>query len=276
MGYNVATFGNHEFDWGQVNLLTRIQEATYPYVTANIVPNATMADCASQLAGRRRRQFAATRTSVKTVGTAPNTVKVAFIGVTTTETPTITVATATAGLCFKDPAESILHYYDAMKAAGADVIVVLSHLGFTDGGYGYGIPVYGDQTLADKLNTAGKPANLIIGGHSHSNLTAATMVGNTAIVQAYYNGRTVGRADVTVSHYRGASRSSGHRKTERRHHRRHPRTRRSLLLSIATRPIRTTWRWSTRRSDMRQSTCCATNNGDNMMGTSSTTPSTTT
>ena len=97
---------------------------------------------------------------------------------TTTETPIITVATATAGLCFKDPADSILHYYDAMKADGADVIVVLSHLGYADGGYGYGIPVYGDQTLAAKLNTAGKPANLIIGGHSHSNLSAATVVGN--------------------------------------------------------------------------------------------------
>ena len=33
-----------------------------------------------------------------------------------------------------------------MKAA-SDVIVVLSHLGYADGGYGYGIPVYGDQTL---------------------------------------------------------------------------------------------------------------------------------
>ena len=40
-----------------------------------------------------------------------------------------------------------------MKAAGAEVIVVLSHLGYTDGGYGYGFPVYGDQTLATKLNT---------------------------------------------------------------------------------------------------------------------------
>jgi 2',3'-cyclic-nucleotide 2'-phosphodiesterase (5'-nucleotidase family) len=88
-----------------------------------------------------------------------------------------------------------------MKAE-ADVIVVLSHLGFADGGYGYGIPVYGDQTLATKLNTAGKPANLIIGGHSHSNLTAATMVGNTAVVQAYYNGRTVGRADGVEQNHR--------------------------------------------------------------------------
>ena len=28
MGYNVATFGNHEFDWGQVNLANRTTEAT--------------------------------------------------------------------------------------------------------------------------------------------------------------------------------------------------------------------------------------------------------
>ena len=41
-----------------------------------------------------------------------------------------------------------------MKADGADVIVVLSHLGYSDGGYGYGIPVYGDLTLAAKLNAA--------------------------------------------------------------------------------------------------------------------------
>ncbi|MBI5952182.1 MAG: bifunctional metallophosphatase/5'-nucleotidase [Chloroflexi bacterium] len=196
MGYNVATFGNHEFDWGQENLADRTTQATYPYVTANIVQNDT-GNCAT--AGWTSPTFADAPYEIQEVGTAPNTVKVGFIGVTTTETPTITVSTATAGLCFKDPAESILHYYDEMKTAGADVIVVLSHLGYADGGYGYGIPVYGDQTLASRLNTAGKPANLIIGGHSHSNLAAATVVGTTTIAHAYYNGRTVGRADITVA-----------------------------------------------------------------------------
>jgi 2',3'-cyclic-nucleotide 2'-phosphodiesterase/3'-nucleotidase len=196
MGYNVATFGNHEFDWGQTNLSNRTTEALYPYVTANIVQNDT-GNCTT--AGWTKPGFADAPYQILTIGTAPNTVNVAFIGVTTTETPTITVSTATAGLCFKDPAESIIHYYTEMKGAGADVIVVLSHLGYADGGYGYGLPVYGDQTLASTLNTAGKPANLIIGGHSHSNLAAATMVGSTAVVQAYYNGRTVGRADVTVA-----------------------------------------------------------------------------
>ena len=195
LGYNVATFGNHEFDWGQVNLQNRTDEALYPYVTANIVVNET-GNCAT--AGWTKPEFADNPFEVLTVGTEPNTVKVAFIGVTTMETPTITVSTATSGLCFKDPAESILHYYDAMKAQ-ADVIVVLSHLGYADGGYGYGIPAYGDQTLATKLNTAGKPVNLILGGHSHSNLTAATVVGSTTIAHAYYNGRTVGRADITVT-----------------------------------------------------------------------------
>ena len=132
---------------------------------------------------------------------APNQVKVAFIGVTTTEVPVITIAAATAGMCFKDPAQSILHYYDQMKAE-SDVIVVLSHLGFNDGGYNYGIPVYGDKTLALKLNDAGKPVNLIFGGHSHTDVdpngsTKPATVGNTLVVQAHYNGRKVGRADMT-------------------------------------------------------------------------------
>lgn len=192
MGYDVATFGNHDFDWGQTILTDRTAQAGYPYVTANIVKNDT-GSC--DTAGWTPPDFADAPYQILTVGT----VKVAFIGVTTTETPSLSVSTATAGLCFKDPADSIVHYYDEMKAAGAQVIVVLSHLGYTDGGYGYGFPVYGDQTLADRLNTAGKPANLIIGGHSHTNLDAATTVGGTKIVQAYYNGRKVGQADITVA-----------------------------------------------------------------------------
>ena len=198
MGYDVATFGNHEFDFGQENLVARTTQADFPYVTANIVQNDT-GNCAT--ATWVTPAFADAPYKIAEVG-SPVSVKVAFIGVTTTETPTITVATATAGLCFKDPADSIIHYYDAMKADGADVIVVLSHLGFGDGGYGYGIPVYGDQTLAAKLNSAGKPVNLIIGGHSHTNLmpgATGTLVGSTTIAQAYYNGRNVGKAEITVS-----------------------------------------------------------------------------
>jgi len=93
MGYAVATFGNHEFDWGKQTLIDRTTQATYPYVSANIVQNDT-GNCAT--AGWMAPTFAQPYV-VKTVGTAPNTVKVAFVGVTTTETPVITIAAATEG-----------------------------------------------------------------------------------------------------------------------------------------------------------------------------------
>ncbi len=197
IGYNAATFGNHEFDWGQSVLNDRIAQAEAPatadenpmqMIAANIVKKDAGGACTWE-------PFNASVTPYE-VFTVAGSVRVGVIGVGSIETPYITIAAATDGLCFRDPAESILHYYDALDAA-SDVIVVLSHNGYTDGGYGYGFTVYGDQTLAKKLNDAGKPVNLIIGGHSHTDLAAATMVGNTAVVQAHYAGRKVGRADFT-------------------------------------------------------------------------------
>ncbi len=100
MGYNAATLGNHEFDWGQDELKARIGEANYPYVAANLVVNDT-GNCAT--AGWTSPSFV-TPYAIQTVGT-PTSVKVGFIGVTSQETPTITISTATEGLCFKDPAD---------------------------------------------------------------------------------------------------------------------------------------------------------------------------
>lgn len=208
IGYNAATLGNHEFDWSKAILADRMLQAansglpgsTFPFVAANIT-----AKVGDSCAGWDRPVLTASDgTSTYTIqpytifdmGPADE-VQVGVIGVGSIETPYITLAGNTEGLCFKDPADSIVHYYDEMVTAGADVIVVLSHNGWTDGGYGYGFTVYGDQTLAAKLNTAGKPAHLIIGGHSHTDVTTPVVVGNTVVVQAHYAGRKVGRADIT-------------------------------------------------------------------------------
>jgi 2',3'-cyclic-nucleotide 2'-phosphodiesterase (5'-nucleotidase family) len=200
VGYRAATFGNHEFDWSQALLTERTQQATFPFVSANIVLNDT-GNCAT--AGWTAPAFTQPWTTI-TVGATGNQAVLGIVGVTTQETPYITIATATQGLCFKDPAESILHYYDEIKAAGANAIIVLSHLGYTDGGYGYGFTVYGDQTLARRLAQAGKKVDLIIGGHSHTDLTAATVVEGQTVVQAHYAGRKVGRADLTINKTTGA------------------------------------------------------------------------
>jgi 2',3'-cyclic-nucleotide 2'-phosphodiesterase / 3'-nucleotidase / 5'-nucleotidase len=203
MGYQGATFGNHEFDWGQPVLISRTQQANYPFVVANLVLNDT-GNC--ETAGWTHPITLGVKPWVTmTVGAPGNQAVLGLIGVTTQETPLITKAGNTDGLCFIDPAKSILHYYDAVKAAGADTIVVLSHLGYDDTGGGYGFTVYGDQTLAKKLLEAGKPVPLIIGGHTHKNLFVPTIITSTlapgqstAVVQAYSAGRKVGQADLTI------------------------------------------------------------------------------
>ncbi len=107
MGYKAATFGNHEFDWGKPTLTERTTQADFPFITANIVVDNT-GNCAT--AGWTTPDFAEPWTTL-TVGAAGNEVKLGIIGVTTPETPIITIASATEGLCFQDAATSILHYY---------------------------------------------------------------------------------------------------------------------------------------------------------------------
>jgi len=204
VGYDVATFGNHEFDWGQDVLLDRTSQAAFPFVSANIVVSDT-GSC--DTAGWTPPPFVAAPWVSITLGVAPDDVVIGIIGVTSQETPYITVDWATAGLCFKDPAESIAHYWAEMDAT-VDAIVVLSHLGLPDGGYGYGFPVYGDRTLADRLIDGGTPAHLIIGGHSHIDMPAAEVIGNgvisTTVAQAHYAGRKVGMYTLAIDKDTGA------------------------------------------------------------------------
>jgi 2',3'-cyclic-nucleotide 2'-phosphodiesterase (5'-nucleotidase family) len=90
IGYSVATFGNHEFDWGQTVLAERTAQATYDFISANIV---AAADCATP--GWTKPAFVKNPYEIKEIGGA----KIAFIGVTTQEVPTITLAANTAGIC---------------------------------------------------------------------------------------------------------------------------------------------------------------------------------
>lgn len=197
VGYDAATLGNHEFDWGQAVLEQRVGEADFPFLAANLTLKV-----GDSCAGWDHPTYIEPWQLIP-VGAPGAEAQIGLIGITSIETPYITVAAATEGLCFKDPVEAVAEYYDDVVAAGADVIIILSHLGNTDGGYGYGFPVYGDQTLARRLVQAGKPAHLIIGGHSHTDLAAAQNISGTLVVQAHYAGRKVGRADFTVNQTTG-------------------------------------------------------------------------
>lgn len=116
---------------------------------------------------------------------------IGIIGLATPETLTKTKAENIAAYVFKDPAATVNALVPKVKKAGADIIVVLSHLG-------------GSQDSKTKVITgeAAVFANAVTGvdaiitGHSHS--TIAGSVNNIPIVQAYYNGRSVGHIDLVV------------------------------------------------------------------------------
>ncbi|MFC2177173.1 bifunctional metallophosphatase/5'-nucleotidase [Actinomycetota bacterium] len=178
MGYDVAAFGNHEFDKGQDELAARVAQSEFPWLGANVVLEGTEWDLPDW----------AQAYEILDVGG----IKLGVLGLAGEETPEVTLLGTTAGLVFKDLTESIMHYYDEVMAE-ADAMIVLVHMGTEDSG-----PYDGLQTVAQALIDAGKPVDLMIGGHQHEAIYDPVMVGDTAIVAAGYYGRWLGRVDVAI------------------------------------------------------------------------------
>lgn len=162
MRFDALTVGNHEFDLGVEVLAKRISEATFPLLGANVEGLGILAPfILKEVAG----------------------VKVAIIGVTTTDTPQVTHPRNVAGLAFVAPDKTVRSILSEI-APKADLVVVLSHLG---------LPA--DRALAEAV----PGIDLIVGGHSHTKISTPVVVGKTVIVQAWEYGRTLGVVDLVVS-----------------------------------------------------------------------------
>ncbi|OQB26084.1 MAG: Trifunctional nucleotide phosphoesterase protein YfkN precursor [Chloroflexi bacterium ADurb.Bin180] len=182
MGYVLSGIGNHEFDKGQAVLQERVDQADFPFVSANIVVAGTDWDSPAWVKPYH----------ILTLGSGTSQVKIGVIGLTTDETPNVTLRGTTDGIVFKDMTAAVLHYYDEV-AAQADAVILLAHMGKDDSAGFKGM-----KTVAQELIDAGKPVPLIISGHAHEALEAPVWVGHTAIVQANYAGRKLGRIDVVI------------------------------------------------------------------------------
>ncbi len=197
----VATFGNHEFDWGQADLADRVAEATYPYVSANIVVRTTRRT-ARRPAGPSRRSSTDPYEIIRPSGPLRTAVKVAFIGV-------------------HDPGDAddhdrVGHRRPVLQGPGrVDPPLLRRDEGrrrrrrrraqpsraTTDGGYGYGCPVYGDQTLAaeaDHGRQAGEPDHRWPQPH-RPHRGALSSAARRRSPRRTTTVAQVGRADVTVT-----------------------------------------------------------------------------
>ncbi len=182
MGYQVAAYGNHEFDRGQTVLAERTAQSQFAWVSANIVLEGTEWDHPAWCEPYE----------ILGLGSGSNLVTLGVIGLTTDETPVATPPGMATGLVFKDPTAAVLHYYDEVKTL-SDAVIVLAHIGTYDSG-----PYKGLMTIAQELIDAGKPVDLMIGGHLHEQLGTPIMIGGTSIVEAGYNGRVLGQVTATI------------------------------------------------------------------------------
>lgn len=162
MGYSVAIPGNHEFDYGMDVFLAQAERASYTYVSCNFVHNG---------------QPVFEPYAIRELGGK----KIAFVGVTTPQT-----ITSSTPAYFQNAAGEYVYGFlqdqtgegvygavqsaaDAARAAGADYVVVLAHLGNEAECYPW---TYGDVIS----HTTG--VDVLLDGHSHD--TDQVLVKNAA------------------------------------------------------------------------------------------------
>lgn len=173
-GFDAMVLGNHEFDWGLDNLKARIKQSKFPYLGANLIDKAT----------GKTADFVKPYVIVEKKG-----VKVGIIGIVTPETATKAKPELVAPFEFRDPATVVNALVPEVKAAGADMIVVLSHLGAFQNSETKEI-----TGEAAELAKAVTGVDAIVSGHTHQ--TVYGTVNNIPIVQAYYNGRSVANLEM--------------------------------------------------------------------------------
>jgi len=161
-GLDMATLGNHEFDFGDDVLLTRMKEANWQWVISNVIDTTT----GEPIGG-------AAPYLIKTFGT----LKVGFIGLVLTSSEISRDKLTHTKLT--DPVAAAARYIPLLKQRGANVIVAITHLDFDT-----------DRILAQRF----PQIDLIIGGHEHFPITATE--NRTLISKAGSDAKWVARIDV--------------------------------------------------------------------------------
>ncbi len=161
-GLDIATLGNHEFDFGADVLIQRMREARWQWLVSNVID---------------------TNTGKPIGGAAPYIVrqfgplKVGFIGLCLTSSEITKDNLNHTRLV--DPLEAAAEYLPILKREGANVIVAVTHLAFAT-----------DRALVERF----PEIDLVVGGHEHYLITA--MENRTLISKAGSDARDIARIDI--------------------------------------------------------------------------------
>jgi 2',3'-cyclic-nucleotide 2'-phosphodiesterase (5'-nucleotidase family)/inosine-uridine nucleoside N-ribohydrolase len=170
MELDIATLGNHEFDFGSEVLRQRMDQADWDWVVTNVLDAATgqpMGGAAPYLV----REY--------------GDLKVGFLG--------LCLAGAeinprnTEGLDFLDPFEAAGGVLEELEREEVDLVIALTHLDYAD-----------DVRLAQRFPRI----DLVLGGHEHFPITS--QVGGTLITKPGSDARFISRIDVSRPHSEAA------------------------------------------------------------------------
>ncbi len=152
MGFDVDTLGNHNFDAGTGRLQSQIDLADFSYVSAN-------------LANRDANLTGVKDFELFDVGG----VKVAVIGITNPEAPTLVFPGNFGTIQVTDPVKAALRARGAAKDAGAQVVVVITHMGvtgFNPDGSPFGPLVDFAKAVNTNADRKNPKIDVIIGDHT--------------------------------------------------------------------------------------------------------------
>lgn len=178
MGFSADTFGNHNFDRGTEHLQRMIDIAEFPYVSANLK------NVEENLQGVKPYELFDL-----------NGVKVAVIGITNPEAPTLVRPGNFGTIEVTDPVTAANKARAAARRAGAKVFVVITHQGVT--GFRDGQPV---GPLVDFANAVGG-FDVILG--DHTDIQYEGVINGAMVVQNRSKGLTYSRTNLTVDRKNG-------------------------------------------------------------------------
>lgn len=165
-GLDVSAAGNHEFDQGYDDLMKRViapESAANPdggaewkYIGANVEVKPT-APAGTPLLDP---------SWTKTFGTGDTAVKVGFVGAVTEDLPSLVSPAGITDITVSDIVEATNTEADALKAGGADLVVLLVH----EGASGTDCATMDDSTTSafgSIINGVNANVDAIVSGHTH-------------------------------------------------------------------------------------------------------------
>ncbi len=220
LGLEFNAVGNHEFDEGKVELL-RMQNGGCHPTDANSCKGLAVGTPVPFEGAKFKFLSANVLDTVSGKTLFPgyaiktfNGVRVAFIGMTLKDTPSIVTPAGVAGLTFNDEADTVNALVPKLKARGVQAIVVLIHQG---GFQGSATPNFINDCSAALQDPTTSPikgivsrlddaVDLVVSGHTHTGFICQlpNKIGrNIPVTQAGALGRVLTNIDMTLDNNTG-------------------------------------------------------------------------